>query len=104
MAAVVMRSGGGSRSCPGNWHQRKLLALTPLEIERLYLQLAESGGRTGRPVAAKTIRNTHVVLRKALDDAERLGMVQRNAAAGARPPVAHRTEQQTWSGCAHGRG
>lgn len=77
--------------------KRKLQALAPLEIERFYLQLAESGGRTGRPLAAKTIRNTHVVLRKALDDAERLGLVQRNAAAVARPPVAHRTEQQTWS-------
>lgn len=77
--------------------KRKLQALTPLEIERFYLQLAESGGRTGRPLAAKTIRNTHVVLRKALEDAERLGLVQRNAAAVARPPVAHRTEQQTWS-------
>ena len=77
--------------------KRKLQALTPLEIERFYLHLAESGGRTGRPLAAKTIRNTHVVLRKALDDAERLGLVQRNAAAVARPPVAHRTEQQTWS-------
>ncbi len=36
------------------------------------------------------------MLRKALDDAERLGLVQRNAAAVARPPVAHRTEQQTF--------
>ena len=77
--------------------KRKLQALAPLEIERFYSALAESGGRTGKPLAAKTIRNTHVVLRKALDDAERLGLVQRNAAAVARPPVAQRTEQQTWS-------
>lgn len=77
--------------------KRKLQALMPLEIERFYLRLAETGGRTGRPLVAKTISNIHVVLRKALDDAERLGLVQRNAAAVARPPVAHRTEQQTWS-------
>ena len=44
------------------------------------------------------MRNTHVVLRKALADAERLGLVGRNAAASAaHPPAAHRTEQSTWT-------
>jgi integrase len=48
-------------------------------------------------LSAKTVRNSHVVLRKALADAERLGLVQRNAAAAARPPSSVRREFATWS-------
>jgi integrase len=43
------------------------------------------------------VRNTHIVLRKALADAERLGLVSRNAAVAARPPALRRKEQSTWS-------
>ena len=75
----------------------KLQALTPLEIEKLYKTLGESGGRDGRPLAAKTVKNTHVVLRKALADAERLGLVARNAAGSARAPALVRGEHRTWS-------
>ena len=75
----------------------KLQALAPLQLERFYTDLAEDGGRTGRPLAAKTIRNTHVVLRKALADAERLGLVSRNVAMAAKPPIARRPEYATWS-------
>ena len=60
-----------------------LQALTPLQIERFYAELLADGvvGEVGwQP---KTVRNTHVVLRKALADAERLGLVARNAAAAA---------------------
>lgn len=74
----------------------KLQALTPLELERFYRLLGESGGRTGRPLAVKTIRNTHTVLRKALADAERLGLVLRNPAATAKPPADQPKEQKTW--------
>ena len=48
-------------------------------------------------MSPKTVRNSHVVLRKALADAERLGLVQRNAAAAARPPSSSRREFATWS-------
>ncbi len=37
------------------------------------------------------------MLRKALSDAERLGVLSRNPAAIARPPVPERKEQRTWS-------
>jgi integrase len=74
-----------------------LQALTPLQIERFYADLADTGGGAKRPLAAKTIRNTHVVLRKALADAERLGLVNRNAASAARPPTTAPSEQTTWS-------
>jgi integrase len=72
-------------------------ALTPLQIEKFYAELLRSGGRNRRPLSAKTVRNSHVVLRKALSDAERLGLVHRNAAAAARPPSFSRPEFATWS-------
>jgi integrase len=45
----------------------------------------------------KSVKNTHVVLRKALADAERLGLVPRNAAAAARGPAVQPPELTTWS-------
>ncbi len=75
----------------------KLQALTPLELERFYRLLEESGGRRGGPLSVKSVRNTHTVLRKALSDAERLGLVIRNPAATARPPSDQPKEQKTWS-------
>ncbi len=72
-------------------------ALTPLQIEKFYAELLRTGGRGGTPLSAKTVRNSHVVLRKALSDAERLGLVHRNAAAAAKPPTSSRPEFATWS-------
>jgi integrase len=53
----------------------KLQALTPLQIEKFYADPLDHGGRNGGGLAPKTVKNTHVVLRKALADAERLGLV-----------------------------
>lgn len=75
----------------------RLQALTPMQVQQCYAGLLESGGRGGRPLAPKTVRHAHVVLRKALGDAERLGVVSRNAAAAARPPTGEHTEMSTWS-------
>jgi integrase len=74
-----------------------LQALTPLQVESLYATLLASGGAGGRPLAPKTVRNCHIVLRRALADAERLGLVSRNPAAAARAVAAPRAEQRTWS-------
>lgn len=75
----------------------KVQSLTPLEIERFYSGLGVSGSHRGGPLSVKSIRNTHTVLRKALSDAERLGLILRNPAASARPPADVRKEQKTWS-------
>jgi integrase len=75
----------------------RLQALTPMQVQRCYTDLLESGGRDGKPLAPKTVRHAHVVLRKALGDAERMGLVSRNAAAAARPPSGEHTEMTTWS-------
>lgn len=76
---------------------RRLDEITPLGIERFYADLAAGGGRYGRGMSAKTIRNTHIVLRKALADAERLELVSRNPASRAKAPTAHRPEIATWT-------
>ena len=74
-----------------------LQSLTPMQIEKFYSSLLATGSNDGKPLAPKTVRNTHVVLRKALSDAERLGLVVRNAAASARPPATTRSDHTTWS-------
>lgn len=75
----------------------KLQALTPLQIESFYGGLLDHGKGNGEGLSPKSVKNTHVVLRKALADAERLGVVPRNAAAAARAPAAQRPELTTWS-------
>lgn len=75
----------------------KLQSLTPLQIEKFYAELLDHGQRDGTGLSPKTVKNTHVVLRKALADAERLGLVPRNAAAAARGPTVTRPEMTTWS-------
>src|SRR3546814_12598321 len=48
-------------------------------------------------LSAKAVRNTHVALRKARADAERLGLIDRNPAARARPPRGECVEIVTWT-------
>lgn len=75
----------------------QLQSLTALQVEALYTTLLERGGSGGRPLAPKTVRNCHIVLRRALADAERLGLVSRNPAAAAKAVSAARPEPKTWS-------
>ena len=75
----------------------KLRDLTPAIIEACYTRLGSGEGQSKRALAPKTVRNTHIVLRKALSDAERLELVSRNAASKARPPSVVRTPVETWT-------
>jgi integrase len=75
----------------------QLQALTPMQVQRCYSDLLEKGGHGGGPLAPKTVRHAHVVLRKSLADAERMGLLTRNAAAAARPPTGESAELTTWS-------
>jgi integrase len=70
---------------------RPLQQLTPAEINAMYADLAARG------LAAKTIRNVHGVLHRALHDAARWGLVVRNVADLADPPKATRPEIKTWT-------
>jgi integrase len=74
-----------------------LQALKPVQLEACYAELAESGGAKGQGLSPKTIGNAHSVLRRALGDAERLGVISRNVARMARPPKAEHVEMPTWT-------
>ena len=71
----------------------RLQDLGPRDINRLYETLAERGSQTGRPLSPKTIRNAHVVLRRALEDAVKWEIIRRNPASVATPPATTRRPQ-----------
>ncbi len=71
----------------------RLQDLGPRDINRLYEILAERGSQTGGPLSPKTIRNAHVVLRRALEDAAKWEIIRRNPASVASPPAATRRPQ-----------
>ena len=75
----------------------RLQSLTPLQVETAYAKLRKDGGRYGGPLAPKTVRNCHIVLHRALVDAVRLDLVNRNVAGIARPPSVPRHESVTWT-------
>ena len=74
-----------------------LNSLTPSEVQGLQTELLASGGRDGRPIAAKTVVNTQVVLHKALADAVRLGVLDHNVAAAVDRPRVPRPELSVWT-------
>ena len=61
-------------------------SLTAAQVQKLQTDLLADGGRDGRPLAAKTVANTQVVLHKALADAVRLELVNHNVATAVDPP------------------
>jgi integrase len=75
----------------------RLQELTPMQLEAAYAKLGQAGGRNGRALSPKTVRNCHIVMHRALSDAARLGLVSRNVASIARPPAMDRVEVVTWT-------
>ncbi len=77
----------------------KLTKLTPLHLERLYRTLMEKGGKNGRPLSPATVLRIHRVIRKAIGDAERKGILQRNVARLADKPSTSQldTERPAWT-------
>ncbi len=63
-----------------------LRRLTTTHLERLYSELLGSGRVDGSGLAPKTVLNVHQILRKALTDAMRKGLVARNVAFAVDPP------------------
>jgi integrase len=63
-----------------------LRSLTVTHLEDLYAHLRRSGRHDGGPLARKTVLNVHQILRTALGDAERAGLVHRNVARLMDPP------------------
>lgn len=67
----------------------KLTKLAPGNIQGLYAALADEG------LSARSIVNTHAVLRRALNQAVKWGMILRNPCAAVDVPRAARAEMQT---------
>ena len=73
-------------------------SLTITHLEDLYAHLRRSGRHDGGPLAPKTVLNVHQILRTALGDAERSGLVQRNVARLMDPPChGAAPEQRCWN-------
>lgn len=75
-----------------------LRSLTITHLEDLYAHLRRSGRHDGGPLAPKTVLNVHQILRTALGDAERAGLVHRNVARLMNPPChGVAPEQRCWN-------
>jgi integrase len=64
----------------------KLEKLTPAHVQHLYREMQDRG------LSARTVQYTHAVLHRALKQAKRWGMVNRNAAEDVDPPKLERDE------------
>jgi integrase len=77
-----------------------LQALTATRLNEFYASLLSQGRRDGNGgLAPKTVRYLHGIIRKALADAARWNLVQRNVADQADPPATRSTapEMKTWT-------
>ena len=81
----------------------RLEDLTPDHVTELYgLLLREGRRRDDGPLAPKTVRNVHLMLHRALEDAVREGRIRRNPAGAAKPPSARKAQRppaamRTWT-------
>jgi integrase len=86
---------------PTSWHNyrtmariylRPALGATPLadlttrQLDLHYVSLLEDGGRTGGPLARRTVAYAHAILHKALGDAVAAGLLETNPADRAEVP------------------
>ena len=77
-----------------------LMKLTAADLDRRYAQLSSEGGRDGEGRSPSTVRKLHAVVRKALADATRKGLIPVNVADAADPPsssAARPQERQVWT-------
>lgn len=70
----------------------KLAELTPLQIQTLYNRLLKPDQKEVRPLSAKTVRNVHGVLHKALEQAVQVGYMRTNPASACKPPRVTKAE------------
>jgi integrase len=77
----------------------RLQQLTSEHLSALYVELERAGGRGGKPLSAKTVRNVAVMLHRALDAALRRTppLIARNPAVHAEKPKPRRYELRPWS-------
>ncbi|MGH9154499.1 MAG: tyrosine-type recombinase/integrase [Acidimicrobiales bacterium] len=63
-----------------------LSKLGAADLDRFYRRLREKGGRAGRPLSPATIRRTHGIIHRALNQGVRWGWLAQNPASAASPP------------------
>jgi integrase len=56
------------------------------QLDRFYSKLRDGGGKDGGTLSPATVRQTHAVIRRALNQAMRWGWIAANPASLARPP------------------
>jgi integrase len=64
----------------------RLASLKAADIDSFYVRLAAQPGERGRQLSPRTIRMCHIVIRQALDQARKCGLITRNPATDASPP------------------
>lgn len=69
-----------------------LRRLTTADIDLFYAQLRKRGGARGRPLSPATVKRVHAVLRRALAQGVKWGMLTINPAVNASPPREPRHE------------
>jgi integrase len=72
-----------------------LQKLSAQHLDTLYRTLRERGGRGGRPLRGKSVRNAHVTLSKALGDAVRRGHLTVNPILAVDPPARDDSVERT---------
>lgn len=65
---------------------RKIGVLRPIDLDLLYAELG------GRGLSVRTVRICHTVLRQALEQARKWGLIARSPAVDASPPAQHQVE------------
>jgi integrase len=77
-----------------------VIDITGGDLNRLYGELLTSGRKDGKGLAKNSVKNTHIVIHKALEDARRWNLVSRNVADDCDPPKQASpgsVEMKTWS-------
>jgi integrase len=75
-----------------------LQKLSARDLDRLYRTLRKRGGRGGKGLRGKSVRNTHALLSKAMGDAVRRGHIVANPVAAVDPPARDDSVERTaWS-------
>lgn len=64
----------------------RLASLKPADIDSFYVRLASTPGANGKKLSARTIRMCHGVVRQALEQGRKWGLITRNPALDASPP------------------
>lgn len=85
--------------CPPHLGRVPIRRLKANQIDGLYERLLHPTGNS-RPLSPKSVMEVHQVIRSALREAERLGIVSRNVALAAHPPRARgvpRPERKAWT-------